>query len=150
MCDSEAWKMRRFWRVVQMLLSSSTGGGLHRGGEESVKSGHQLACARPAVAISAAPVDDWDSFILHHIFVNEHVSRVYVGRTGHLWGQSTKRMQQTFGELKHGLYRCAMCRSVLFIRFLQLHSTLNAKQLQYNTEPFVWTEKSDYDTTRYP
>ncbi|TNN84054.1 hypothetical protein EYF80_005660 [Liparis tanakae] len=48
-------------------------GELHRGGEEALKSGHQLAQALPAVAISAAPVDNFDSFILLLISVNEHI-----------------------------------------------------------------------------
>ena len=55
---------------------SFTEGELHRGGEEAVKSGHQLAQALPAVVISDAPVDNFNSFILPLISVNEHMSQV--------------------------------------------------------------------------
>lgn len=63
---------------------SFTEGELHWGGEEAVKSGHQLAQALPAVAISAAPMDNFNSFILQVFLVNEHVINPHVGGTRQL------------------------------------------------------------------
>lgn len=50
------------WDMVQMPLSSPSEREC-QGGEEAAEGGHQLARALPAVAISAAPMDNCNSFI---------------------------------------------------------------------------------------
>lgn len=78
-------------------LFSFTEGELHQGGEEAVKSGHQLARAMPAVATSAAPKDNLNSFILPPYLCKwAHLTQVYVGR---------KRMRGQIKAYKNNVLR---------------------------------------------